>query len=103
MRPRRNSPIVRLVDADPTWVGRKGRKGLGLHCRCPIHEDCWVYVPFSNPLDGEAPSGHGWLRSGETFKTLTLSPSIRRQGGDDGCEWHGFIRSGRFETCGDSQ
>ena len=34
---------------------------------------------------------------------VTLSPSIRRLGGADGCEWHGFIRGGRFETCGDAR
>jgi len=43
------------------------------------------------------------LRSMPPFGTVTLSPSIRILGGDDGCEWHGFIRAGRFETCGDAR
>lgn len=114
---RRAQPLERLVDADPIWVGTgpnntvsPNRHGIGVQFDCPIHEDCLCYVPFTNPLDGgapvdfrppAAPPSATWGRSGETFETLTLAPSIRRLGPE--CFWHGFIRGGRFETCGDAR
>lgn len=39
---------------------------------------------MQNPLDY-------WERTGDTFDTLTLKPSIQRVGG---CAWHGFITNG---------
>lgn len=122
MKPRRARPLERLVDADPSWVGTGGpgvtradgspvpeRRGVALGFNCPIHEDCYVCVPVDPPLDGagampDLMAGKAWKRTGgEDFDTVTLSPSIRILGGPDGCEWHGFIRGGRFETCGDSR
>lgn len=112
MKPRRAQPLERLVDADPVWVDGSAngpeRRGTGIIFNCPIHdEDCFAGVQFANPIDGgpphDADGAPTWRRTGETFETLTLSPSIRRLGGADGCEWHGFIRDGRFETCGDSR
>lgn len=111
MKPRREKPIESLVDAEPVWVdGSAGeeRKGTGIIFNCPIHDEyCFTGVQFANPIDGGPPHDADgtprWHRTGDTFETLTLSPSIRRLGGADGCEWHGFIRDGRFETCGDSR
>lgn len=119
MKPLRPQPLERLVDAEPRFVfsGGEGvtdangqpvpkREGVGVSFACPIHEGyCRVYVPFTNPIDGgPAPDPRiTWERQGETFETLTLTPSIKVLGGSEGCEWHGFIRAGRFETCGDSR
>lgn len=127
MKPRRAPPFERLVDANPVWVDAGGegitnaltgepvphRRGVALMFNCPIHDDCPRCVPVDPPLDGGQPiepfaGGEGrarsWARTGgEDFDTVTLSPSIRCLGGPDGCEWHGFIRAGRFETCGDSR
>lgn len=106
MRPLRAQRLERLVDADPSfYTDHAGtRTGLGLTFDCPIHENCFLAVPFANPLDGgPAEPRKTWQRDGDTFESLTLSPSIRILGGDEGCEWHGFIRSGLFETCGDSR
>lgn len=118
MKPRRAVALERLVDADPCWVDSGGegitnsktgepvprRRGVLLSFRCPIHDDCEIGVPVDPPLDGGPRPERGWKRTGgEAFDSVTLSPSIRVLGGPDGCEWHGFIRAGRFETCGDSR
>lgn len=119
MKPQRARPLVLLTEADPCFydwspdralnphlADKPDRKGLGLMFMCPIHEDCWVGIPFKNAIDGggpHEPERASWQRTGETFDVLTLSPSIRVLGGADGCEWHGFIRNGRFETCGDAR
>lgn len=108
---RRDRPLERLVDANPSFVDTSAtntkdpnRKGIGVAFDCPIHEDCRLYVPFAQPLDGGPQFDvKGWRRSGETFETLTLSPSVRMLGGEDGCRWHGFIRNGGFENCGDAR
>lgn len=112
---RRAQQLERLVDADPSWVdcaitvpdaGR--RRGVLLDFDCPIHEGCRLGVPVDPPLDGgpampHLMAGKAWRRTGdEDFDTVTLSPSIKILGGDGECRWHGFIRAGRFETCGDS-
>jgi len=50
------------------------------------------------PLDGGPPVDgpkHVWTRTGDTFETLTLRPSILRM---DGCRWHGFVTNGEVET-----
>lgn len=118
---RRAQPLERLVDAEPSWVGTGGpsitradgspvpeRRGVVLSFQCPIHEDCYIGVPVDPPVDGgpampELMAGKAWKRTGdEDFATVTLAPSIRILGGEGECRWHGFIRSGRFETCGDS-
>jgi hypothetical protein len=108
---RREKPLTRLADADPVFaVGPSGRKGIGLLFNCPIHSDeCFTYVPFTNPLDGGPPLEQDqltWARSGETFDTLSISPSIHKLGekiGEGECEWHGFVTNGAFITCADSK
>ncbi len=59
-------------------------------------------MPFANPLDGAAPDRgrkHLWQRTGDSFETLTLTPSIDYTRFDNGtlrdptC-WHGFITDG---------
>lgn len=103
---------MRLVDLNPQFYGYGGegisdkygnpsheRTGIGLLCDCPCGK-CGnlLGVPFANPIDGQPPPGslgpRGWERTGETFDTLTLSPSILRNRAKGGCGWHGFIRNG---------
>jgi hypothetical protein len=113
MRPLRAKPIELLRDADPLWIvsskAPEDGRYMGVLFECPIHSDgCYVGVPFSNPVGGGEPEPMHvnktlWQRTGEGLDTLTLSPSIKVLGGADGCEWHGFIRAGRFETCPDSR
>ena len=90
------------------YVPAPERHGVGISflCPCPIcvekrtgdpDEDYYlrVFVSFKNPLDGGPPHDPRpkaqWDRTGETFETLTLRPSILRLGG---CAWHGFITNG---------
>jgi len=101
----------RLVDLNPSWVNSGGegitvaatglpapeRNGIGIICDCPCGCDETLFVPFANPLDG-GPSAYpnGWQRTGDTFETLTLAPSIQRRGR---CTWHGHLRNGVLESC----
>ena len=96
-----------LLDLKPRWVGAGGpgitrdgqpvpeRHGVGVSFDCPCGQ-CGIrcYVPFRNPLDG-GPCHETrydlWERTGNSFETLTIRPSIRRM---DGCGWHGWITAG---------
>ncbi len=105
-----------LTDLNPAWCSHGGegsfrrgpndeevpipeRKRIGLMYDCPCGCGDRRYVPFENPEDGKGPlegKNHKWHRTGTTFKTLTLSPSIRHiplEHGD--CSWHGWIRDGK--------
>lgn len=104
---------MKLTDLNPRWVGAGGegitqngeavpaRHGVGISFDCPCGK-CGIrcYVDFANPLDGgaslwdEYPTHPAWQRTGETFKTLTLTPSILRSRAKGGCGWHGFITNG---------
>jgi hypothetical protein len=101
---------MRLADLEPGWVGAGGEGvtrngqpvparhgvGLGFNCPCGCGDRC--YVGFENPLDGKPYNDDGapkWLRTGDTFDTLTLAPSIQRL---SGCRWHGFIEAGNVRT-----
>jgi hypothetical protein len=77
-------------------------EGVGVAFDCPCgnnDEQHRCYVPFANPI-GPGPhtpsaAERGWQRTGETFETLTLTPSIQRIGD---CRWHGFITNGEVRT-----
>lgn len=105
----------KLVDLNPRWVtgryaGRDDDVPVGIHFDCPEgHDGCSIAVPFTPGLDG-APaaswysSGTQWQRAGDTFETLTLTPSIATPPGrENGCAFHGFIRDGQIDFCGDSR
>lgn len=77
---------------------------------CPEgHNDCRHAIPFTPTLNGA--SATGWERTGDTFDTLTLSPSIKRQPvinsetGEviDACEVHVILTNGVFTFCDDSR
>jgi hypothetical protein len=108
---------MKLTDLNPHWVGAGGegvfdadhnpvpeRHGVGIGLDCPLcGPDHPLFVCFKNPLDGGAPIGNGrtlWKREGDTFETLTLTPSILRiKINGEGCEWHGYITKGEIKTC----
>lgn len=108
---------MRLADLNPRWSGSSGRSGAGVTFDCPgpccagkpsvistpegSEKDYEgskerLYVPFRNPIDGGDPimGEPRWNRIGETFDTLSLTPSVdaSRFG-----HWHGFVREGNIE------
>ena len=118
---------VRLTDLNPRFLGAGGdgisnsdgtrvpiRTGVGLMFDCPHGAACpsrqgvefpeyagVQYVSFANPLDGGPPFNDEtpkWERTGDTFDTLTLRPSILSTPGKGGCGWHGFITAGEVIT-----
>jgi hypothetical protein len=108
---------VTLDDLQPRWVGGRygepSRHGMGVGFGCPCCRGTAratrLVVYFANPVDGGPPADdsfdHGfaevdgalhnqhprWTRAGDTFETLTLTPSIDASAHG---HWHGFI------TCG---
>ncbi len=116
---------TRLVDCNPHWVTWSGQDGIvdAIRFDCPEgHEGCGRTIPFTPALDGSARDGTRWGRVGDTFETLTLSPSIagrprypsREAAIAAGCipehvtesmlcAIHIFIRDGAIEFCGDSR
>jgi hypothetical protein len=129
MRERRKH---RLVDCNPKWVSGRYQGAEGTSCGikfdCPEgHKDCWHSIPFTPDLAGTPreswqTNGAVWQRTGETFETLSLSPSIRREpvyasreaalaaGAQEEhleethfCALHIFIKDGAIEFCGDSK
>lgn len=124
---------TRLIDCNPRWVsgryaGHDDDVACGVHFDCPEgHADCSHAIPFAPRLDGSPAaswytSGAIWQRTGDTFETLTISPSIRRNptyasreaAAAAGalpelvtesmlCAFHGFIRDGQIEFCSDSR
>ncbi len=112
---------MKLVDLDPRWamdadivIGGvrkhyKRRRGMAITFACPhcvaLHPGVierggpvqFLGVWFANPIDGLPPTDdaeHLWQRSGDSFETLTLTPSIDASG--DG-HWHGFITNGEIK------
>ena len=118
---------TRLVDCNPRWAVRDGVTcGVGFDCP-EGHEGCAHTIPFTPALDGSPAaswysSGAVWQRTGDTFETLSLSPSILRNpvyasreaaiaaGADEKylepthfCALHIFIKDGSIEFFGDSR
>lgn len=103
---------MKLTDLNPRWIGHGGEgytvtatgepvartEKVGVICDCPCGCAVELFVPFETPI-GPGPLRHqwGWKRSGETFETLTLTPSVLRQGVGS-CGWHGFITAGEVRT-----
>ena len=125
MKLQRAVRLERLVDANP----RLEHNGTWLSFDCPIHPTesdsgegpvaPWCRVAI--PLRAGDPA-QGWDHTGDTFETLTLSPSIARRSQyasreaaiasgclpehvDDSllCALHIFIKNGAIEFCGDSK
>lgn len=102
--------MTRLTELSPRWRVdtehglHPDRQGMGINFACPVHGmPCMLGVWFANPLDGGAPAASQWLwtRTGDTFETLTLSPSIHAKdiielpdGKRETTHWHGHITKG---------
>ena len=102
---------MRLVELEPRWasdadiviggVSKHFENRFGMACSfwCPCclgvaGKETRLAVWFANPIDGLPPTDDAtnlWHRTGETFETLTLSPSIdaSKHG-----HWHGFLVNG---------
>lgn len=85
-----------VFNQDNFW----NRYGMGISFDCP---HCYVQrlgVYFSNPIDGKPPESGVplWKREGETFDTITLSPSIdtTQTKIDFQSHWHGHILNGEI-------
>lgn len=100
-----------LTRLAPEWIGEyvdgvdTGRK-MGIKFLCPCRlcraNGVTIAVRFAQPVGGGAPSpdmadrvgnnkGLRWARTGETFETLSLSPSVDASSSG---HWHGFIGNG---------
>lgn len=110
---------MRLTELHPRFLGAGGegisntdgspapkRTGVGLRFDCPCGCKGFIYVDFDKPLDGGPPlrenERHRWTRTGDTFETLTLTPSIlcHNAGSGDPCKgWHGFVTNGEVTSC----
>ena len=100
---------MKLSELEPSWIvtGPKNtidpnRDKIGVVFNCPCGCKDYIGVMFSNPFDGKPAFPNGgpkWKVEGDNFDNMTLSPSIRKL---SGCKWHGFVRNGNIETCGDS-
>ncbi len=103
---------MKLADLNPVFLSLGGSgvyasdggpipltEGVGVAFDCPCgdrSEDHRCYVPFAQPIGpGPYVPEKGWKRTGDTFDTLTLEPSIQRIGK---CGWHGFITNGEVQT-----
>jgi len=93
---------MKLVDCDPLWVVHDGAT-VGIAFTCPRHVGQGLgrcsWFEFENPIGEHAPlNTNRWKREGDTFETLTLTPSLlifERGPNDERIEhWHGFIRNG---------
>lgn len=105
---------MRLTDLSPAFLDAGGegvtdsltglpvpyQYGVGIAYDCPCGCGARRYVPFDVPLDGSVQkhsASNVWHRVGDTFDTLTLTPSILHTT-PHGCGWHGYITEGRVIT-----
>lgn len=94
-----------LTEFDPRWAEQDGRiVGLTFACpRCAAAgrdpDACRVAVAFEPGLDGGPGGtfgGKAWQRTGDTFDTITLTPSILvYEGATQAEHWHGFVTNGQ--------
>lgn len=117
---------MRLTELNPEWLRSGGegvyveardgsmvaaplQRGTGVEFDCPCgkkqygeHETDKLFdyhrlgIPFDVALDGSLVRGGGWRRTGDTFETLTLSPSILRNPVRGGCGQHFYIQNGEI-------
>lgn len=121
--------LTKLSDCNPvfrTWNGKSDEAFDAVCFDCPEgHEGCRYEIPFTPALDGTPGNQTRWSRTGNTFETLTLSPSIKgvpKYSSKEEClaslapnipidvvhprmwcSFHGFIKNGLIEFCGDSK
>lgn len=108
---------MKLLDLKPHWVAEAGMPDdakQGVSFLCPHCQGIRLAVFFDVPICGRAPvdikmmhraqsEGHLedhhigrilWQRTGETFDTLTLTPSVDASHFG---HWHGHITNGAIE------
>ena len=97
---------LKLTDLNPRWVGLPGPIYDGVSFDCPHCRVQRLAITFSPPIDPNGlwprivqPTYAGinvWRRrSGDTFDTLTINPSINVNFRIDVAgHWHGFITNG---------
>jgi Family of unknown function (DUF6527) len=84
--PLANPPDFDLTD--PPGAFFIDEDGAKLTFICPCGK-CYITLPLN---------GGGWTWDGNR-EYPTISPSIRRM---DRCHWHGYLKAGVWEPCGDS-
>ncbi len=102
----------RLIDLSPNWVRDTDGLIYGIRYNCPCErphrvapgqEDthCPVWygvVPTKTNWLGEPQSSdsaaRGWDLTGDSWETITLTPSIHHVG-----HWHGFLTNGVLASC----
>jgi hypothetical protein len=99
---------MKLIELEPHWVGLSPGHAIGVTFLCPHCRAVRLGVGFDVPIGGatlddfigarlvfsHANFPLGWHREGETFETLTLTPSVdTSQHG----HWHGFIANGEIK------
>lgn len=101
---------MKLTDLNPRWIGLHGWSSdsifyIGLTFDSPFRKGQRLAVLFTPPIDPDGlmarygwgllfPDQKHWQRSGDTFDTLTLSPSLDFSKHD---EWHGHITNGEIK------
>lgn len=116
--PRNVTAPCLLIELEPAWIveSENDQRKVGLKFLCPCHSchgwNITLAIRFVNPIGGGPPSvdraglignndGKRWTRSGDTFETLTISPSIDATLDAAGNplppnrkHWHGMIANG---------
>ncbi len=110
---------MKLTELNPRWIV-SGDRRVGLTFDCP---HCFsipdiqdtdiakIGVYFKNPIGGGLPieTKYLWNRKGDTFETMTLSPSVNASKAGQPLEtitirgkghWHGWITNGEITTHG---
>lgn len=89
---------MKLAGLHPRWMESPDGRKIAIEFDCPTHPngDCKMFVPFTDPRTGGTQM-YAWRKEGETFETLTLSPSIQYVG-----HWHGHVLNGEIVTSPDS-
>ena len=86
--PRHGIGLMFLCPCGPCTAKRTGDRDKDFHLQ--------VYVNVDPPLDGSpvwksSPNMPAWKRTGDTFDTLKLTPSILSDPAKGGCGWHGYV------------
>lgn len=100
---------MRLIDLEPRFLAYSldetgheihrhlpnaiGAQGIRFTCPNPRHGHI-IVIWFANPVDAAPVPNHvtptpRWTRTGMTYETLSLTPSI-----DVKDDWHGFVTDG---------